>query len=233
MRAFLREVSEVIRFNYVVSGGNTSTNIESPCRSNTFYLYVNSNPSILESVPPGVKGFHLIRDPRDALVSDYFSRRNSHSVDTQEKQTLREYLLHHPQEEGLMHMLDKCTYLQQIDGWPLGQQSNILDVRYEDMLEDAETQFVGILRHLSVTMPASVLRAVVEACSFRQRSGGRAPGQEDPNAHLRKGVAGDWKNYMPPGSRVHSEFLARYGHVLDLLGYAIECNRDDATRRTV
>lgn len=88
MRAFVRQVCQVVGYNYDVIGGDRSNAISSRWRKHTFRLYVNSTPEDVATVPADARGFHLIRDPRDVLISDYFSRKNSHRVDTPEKAEL-------------------------------------------------------------------------------------------------------------------------------------------------
>ncbi len=219
MRAFLRQVTDLVRANYVVHGGDESHNVVVNERRSTFHLHVNSRREDLLRIPADEPGFHLIRDPRDALISDYFSRRNSHRVDTDAKQELRAYLRSHDLQAGLVRMMDACTYFQQVHNWPLGSRENVLDVRFEDCLQNTEAQFGRILRHLGVGMPRWLLRRIVASCSFSALSGGRQPGEEDVNAHYRKGVAGDWRNYMPLDSSLYAVFLEKHGALLERLGY--------------
>jgi hypothetical protein len=219
MRKFMYEICQIISYNYIVFGGDSSKNIASRWRHHTCYLYVNSTTEHLESVPSHARGFHLIRDPRDVLVSDYYSRKNTHRVDTPWKRNLRDYLVAHDLEEGLLHMLDHCTYYEQIDGWNLGSRSNILDVRYEDLLVDEIGVFRKILQHLHISIPAEALQDIIESCSFKAMSGGRARGVEDQHSHYRKGMAGDWQLYMPKGGTVYKAFNNRFGRRLHSLGY--------------
>ncbi len=220
MRTFLKEVTELIGFNYVVQGGSQKDNVELSSRIHTFHLYVNSTPSDLAMMPDNARGFHLIRDPRDALISDYFSRMNSHSVDTTFKQELRQFLQSNSLEKGLVRMVDCCTYFQQVADWPVSNVPGVLDMRYEDLVQDQEGQFMRILKHLGISLPGRMLREVVDKSTFRSMSGGRERGQEDRCSHFRKGVAGDWTTYMPPGGLAYEVFMNRYAGLLKHLGYA-------------
>lgn len=219
VRQFIRRVCQVIGYNYVVYGGNQSHNIISRFRRHTFHLYVNSTPEIMNLMPKNARGFHVIRDPRDVLISDYYSRRDTHSVDTLYKREMREYLKQHDLEQGLLYMLDHCTFYQQIQGWKLGARSNILDIKYEDLILNEREIFGQILNHLGISIPEQKLDAIVDECSFKSVSGGREPGQENTQSHLRKGVSGDWKNYMEEGVLVYEAFYKRYGYLVDDLGY--------------
>jgi hypothetical protein len=75
-----------------------------------------------------------------------------------------------------------------------------------------------------VTIPVGVRRLPVERLlglvwenDFRTKADGRTAGQEDPHAHYRKGVPGDWRNHFTPEHVAY--FKAHYGEVLRTLGY--------------
>jgi lipopolysaccharide transport system ATP-binding protein len=57
----------------------------------------------------------------------------------------------------------------------------------------------------------------VLANRFERRAAGRERGSEDARAHLRKGVAGDWREHFT--DRVKDAFKARYGGLLVATGY--------------
>lgn len=219
MRRFLRDICQIIRYNYIVLGGDRSRDISSRWRSYTFYLHVNSTVETMKAVPDQARGFHVIRDPRDVLISDYFSRRYSHGIHSPKQMELRRYLESHNLEEGLLHMIDRCAYFNQIEGWPLGKRPNILDVKYEDILADEKDMFVRIIGHLGIRIPDRTLEDIVEKSSFKVLSGGRERGEENPYHHYRKGMAGDWKNYMKEHGHVYHAFYQRYGHLTRQLGY--------------
>lgn len=61
------------------------------------------------------------------------------------------------------------------------------------------------------------LSEILENNSFSKKSGGRAPGEEDPKNHYRKGLAGDWKNHF---NEEHIDyFVEHYNSILFQLGY--------------
>jgi hypothetical protein len=191
----------------------------------TLYVYPNSLPRDLESIPDEALGFHLFRDPRDVLISDYYSRKWSHKITAPDKQEIRDYLKNHDEETGLIYMLDHCTYFPQIDGWKLGTKANVLEVRYEDLLASegsaglsADT-FNEVLEHLGIKIPDAHLEQILRDSSFKTLSGGRELGQEDVKSHFRKGVAGDWKAYFARYTTLESAFYERYGHLVTAMGY--------------
>ena len=70
------------------------------------------------------------------------------------------------------------------------------ELRYESLVADPEATLGAIFRFLEVSDAPDVVQRCVEAVNFLTLSGGRAPGQEDRSSFFRKGIVGDWRNYM-------------------------------------
>jgi hypothetical protein len=109
----------------------------------SFVAYRNADPLSLETLEPFI-GFHIIRDPRDIVVSSYFSHLNSHPTDNwpelaEHKRQLRALDL----SEGLLCDMDFCRDLPTrghrvepyrcMSDWDYSR-SNILEIRYEDLI---------------------------------------------------------------------------------------------------
>ena len=62
-----------------------------------------------------------------------------------------------------------------------------------------------------------LLVAVVRRNAFHRKSGGRVPGETDPDHHYRSGVIGDWRNHFFPD--LTRKFKTLYGDLLIKLGY--------------
>ena len=93
----------------------------------------------------------------------------------------------------------------------------LLIVKYEDMLEDQGRELTRILRHLGVTASPAAMERCINESSFESMSGGRQRGEEDKTAHIRKGVAGDWRNHFTVAdARLFDEIT---GDLLVRLGY--------------
>ncbi|MGH6933448.1 MAG: sulfotransferase domain-containing protein, partial [Dongiaceae bacterium] len=56
-----------------------------------------------------------------------------------------------------------------------------------------------------------------EAASFERLSGGRKPGEEKPQAFMRKGAVGDWRNHFD--DRARDIFERSAGPLLRRMGY--------------
>ena len=50
------------------------------------------------------------------------------------------------------------------------------------------------------SLTAGELLALCQRYGFRALAGGRAPGEEDPKSHYRRGVPGDWRRHFGAAS---------------------------------
>ena len=108
----------------------------------------------------------------------------------------------------------KFTWSDFFDFW---QSQECYNVTYEAM----RTQPVETLKKLAQQVRGGVVDSaaverVVDQHSFKKKSG-RATGQEDKSAFLRKGVVGDWKNYF--GEQALETLNTKIGDRLAKLGY--------------
>jgi len=97
------------------------------------------------------RGFHVIRDPRDILVSGYFSHRNSHPTEgLPHYAEHREALLSVPKEEGLqLEMGFSAQCLHDIAAWDY-EQEHILEVKMETLTARPYEGFLAIFDFLSL-----------------------------------------------------------------------------------
>jgi hypothetical protein len=170
------------------------------------------------AVPEDSRRFVVIRDLRDTVVSGYFSLKVSHGTFAADSVSeLRGDLQRKSLESGL---------IQAIDQW-LGVNARIQQswieagepvIRYEDLLEnDVEILERVLIDECQYPIPRPRLRRIVETRRFERMSKGRPRGEEDVSAHLRKGVAGDWRNYFT--EPVKDAFKERWGGLLVSAGY--------------
>ena len=180
--------------------------------------YVNANYHYVRDLE--VRGVHVVRDPRDLLVSAYFSHRNSHPTDGwSELEELRQHLRRVPEETGLLLEMEFCSgVLNDLDSWP-DQPPGILRLRFEEMIESEHIAFRTIASHLGLLdrIGEDTLAETVDRWSFESLTGGRKRGHEDTGHHFRKGVAGDWRNHFTPAitwafKQRHNDLLLRYGY---------------------
>lgn len=162
----------------------------------------------------------VIRDLRDILVSMYFSLMISHPEVTNLITYQRKALNAMEKEDGLLYLMDAKLSLEsqiQRSWWADQKDGAILWIRYEDLLADEKSCFMKIIEHCQIDVPVQQLNDIVSNNSFDNVTG-RKRGQERIDAHLRKGVSGDWANHFT--DRVKSGFKQRYGDLLVMTGYA-------------
>jgi hypothetical protein len=193
------------------------TGHEPICR-NTVYAaaYITKEEYEALNAPSDSKYFIVLRDPRDILISGYFSLKFSHSLlpgIAEQRQQLESRNL----EDGLSLIMETLVQpcVEIAVSWA---KSGAQWIRYEDLLSrDVELLTKALLVDCGLPIKKQVLQEAVLASRFENFSGGRKPGQEDVNSHFRKGIAGDWKQHFTP--RVKAEFKERFGEALRLCGY--------------
>lgn len=159
--------------------------------------------------------FVIIRDLRDALVSAYFSYKNSHPILAEKHRRRRQMLRRMDQEQGMLYMMDEVLtgYAAIQTSW---MNSQALLIRYEEILADEYTLFERMIAYCQIDIEPRRLHTIITNNSFRMISG-RNRGQEDVMSHQRKGIAGDWRNHFTP--RIRDRFKQQYGDVLIKTGY--------------
>jgi hypothetical protein len=170
------------------------------------------------------RGIFVMRDPRDLVVSNYFSKKFSHPV--QQNPGLlhvRQKLNEVSTEEGFKFIIDNLKRNGTFDSlrsWANAPEDdeNLLVLRFEDLTGDNSIKYIKkMFEHLKILMPDKTLKEILNTHSFEKLSGGRKQGQELPTAHYRKGVHGDWKRYFD--KEVKENFTAVTEDLTDILGY--------------
>jgi hypothetical protein len=115
-----------------------------------FVSCITADREQLEALGPR-RGFHVIRDPRDIIVSGYFSHRNSHPTDgLPELARHRERLRAVSKEEGLLLEMDFARgTLLDLAQWDYGRPE-ILELRLEDLASRPYESFVRVFQHLEL-----------------------------------------------------------------------------------
>lgn len=115
-----------------------------------FVSYVNADLPFTRSLPE-FRGFHVVRDPRDLIVSAYFSHKHSHPTgDWPELIAHRDTLNKVSQDEGLLLEMEfNREYLEEMAAWDYGQE-NVLELRQEQISPDPYNAFLRIFAFLGV-----------------------------------------------------------------------------------
>jgi hypothetical protein len=172
------------------------------------------------------RAIYVMRDPRDLIVSNYFSLRYSH-VPIGAILSTREHLEKLDETAGLHQMIEWYVSLGGFKGmvsWVQAAVSDadILVVQFETLTgKSGRQEWARILDFFDIRMPGEVLDALLQDHSFEAKAG-RKPGQEDKASHYRKGVAGDWKNHF--SEEVIQRFKDTTGDLIVRLNYEHDMN---------
>lgn len=162
----------------------------------------------------------MVRDPRDILVSSYFSTAFSHPPpgELSDKRAafeqkrawaksiqIDEYVL--AEAPRLLKNLQRYNQLL------LSRYPHTLVLRYEEMIGDFEGWLSKLIHYTGCTVTASLRQKLLEN-HHRQR-----PVGENIDRHLRKGVAGDYREKLQPETIAELDKLL--GNLLPVFGYAV------------
>src|ERR1044071_7538984 len=174
-----------------------------------FWCYTNADYYFVRGIALG--GFHVVRDPRDVIVSGYFSHLNSHPEDGWPRlRPYRKLLRSISKEEGLLREMEFIApVLYDMLGWDR-PAAGVREIRFEELVADPKDRFCRIFRDLGL-LPDRVSEAAlcqaVDRYTFQRLAGGRKAGEEDAAHHFRKGVPGDWRNHFTPAHTAYFKKL--------------------------
>lgn len=212
-----------------------------------FLAYTNANYQYVRQLDH-VRGFHVVRDPRDICVSAYFSHLNSHETQhwpelAQHRQALQKL----SKDDGLLLDMEfVAPYMQDMASWDY-DDPNYIHLRMEELTSNPYQQFSRVfaflgllddqplsasrqimyginrrLRGYQAQLPVEKLLGIIWRNDFSKKSGGRTSGQEDQSKHYRKGTAGDWRNHFKETHIAY--FKQQYNPLLLKLGYEQDSN---------
>ena len=125
-----------LRFNAVFDEGQFSRDLPRFVRTNAteFLSYGNADIAFVRGLPVH-KGFHIVRDPRDIVVSAYFSHLHSHSTSKwPELQQHRDKLKSLSMADGLAEEIAfRKRSFGHMSSWNY-EQPHILEIRFEDFI---------------------------------------------------------------------------------------------------
>jgi hypothetical protein len=154
----------------------------------------------------------LIRDPRDILVSLYFSVIKSHRITVGEagKQLLqeRETATKIDIDEYVLHNAE--CFLNRFYAYRLIEDDRLKLYRYEDVIFCKRDWIQSILEFLNLELDENIVNDIVKSYDI-------FPNQEDPASHIRKVTPGDYKQKLKSSTidRLNQQFsdiLSHYGY---------------------
>ena len=122
-------------------------------------VYSNADIRQVKMLGP-LRGFHVVRDPRDLIVSAYYSHLHSHSLETWPRLAEhRSRLQAADTSAGLLLEMDfSRRVLADIADWDYAQPG-VLELRMEDMIASPSEHVARIVEHLGLAhLPRSTYR---------------------------------------------------------------------------
>lgn len=157
-----------------------------------------------------------LRDPRDVVISNMFHARRVPKHPFYEEMQLLNY------DEGIMACIEGRPKLLSI-GVQMNVTQSWLDksfpyclVKYEDLIDAPYREMARVYQFLGFPLKPRLFKKIVWRNQFEQVTG-RKRGEENTQAHLRKGIVGDWRNYFTEAHKQRFKELA--GNILIDLGY--------------
>ena len=115
-----------------------------------FLSYTNAHYDFVKQLNT-VRGFHVVRDPRDICVSAYFSHLESHETEHwPELVEHRQKLQSMPRDEGLLLDMEFVSvHMDEMDSWDYSDP-DFLQVKMETLTADPYRQFLGIFDFMGI-----------------------------------------------------------------------------------
>lgn len=190
-------------------------------------LFIYHKRFMTISKPENYRAFFIQRDPRDIVVSSYFSLKSSHSPmgDVLEQRKILQEL---PFKEGMLHVighLKEQGLFSALRSWVVAPpQEEIRIFRYEDLVGERQfDEVTELMRHCGIAVPEAELEALLDRHSFSRKK--KDGGDSGTLSHYRKGKAGDWRNHFDDD--IYEAFAAATGDLVERCGYP---TRDQALR---
>ena len=115
-----------------------------------FLIYTNAQIQHVRQLSE-VRGFHVVRDPRDVLVSAYFSHLYSHpTVNWPELVEHRERLKTVSKSEGLLMEMEFSRFIfEAMFAWDYNQP-HVLELHWEDIIDNPAKGMIRIFKFLDL-----------------------------------------------------------------------------------
>jgi len=181
-------------------------------------LYIDHATLLALEKPKAWRAFVVTRDPRDLLVSRYFSARFSHRS-SPKLESLRSRMSGLSDEQGLVYMIEEqfdmvagnlLSYMNKKEAY-----DNYLIAKFEQLTgTNNVAHWSSMLRSLDLDVPEEKIASILKFYNFERLRPKRAAGKRTE----KYGNAGrDWRSFFTP--RVERHFNDRFGDLANRLGY--------------
>lgn len=138
----------------------------------------------------------LIRDPRDMVVSFYFSCAQSHVVP--EAGPMRDQLISQRKQAEQARIDEFCLaniadFIGEFKGYEHLLDSNLRIYRYEDVIFNKRSWLQDMLSYLQIAVAADLIHSVADENNI-------IPLNERPDQHIRQVYPGNFRKHLQPGT---------------------------------
>ena len=167
----------------------------------------------------------MYRDPRDIVVSNYYHILKNNPWIPSDPFYANYSVM--SKEEGISHALGMTLddYIAWVSGWKAvahdRQDIDCLFLKYEDLRNDPEEAFRGILEFFDVKLNNSQLNTVILASNKKSKKVFTTSLMPGNKSTKRKGIVGEWKEEL--NEKQKEIFKKKAGKFLIDLGYESGC----------
>ena len=220
---FIRVLRKIARYY----GLNFQCCLQSEQKRNTDILMEYTSHLDIKKLPDYV-GSHIIRDPRDIVVSAYFyhlwTKEEWAHIPRKSLNNLsyQEYLNFLNQEEGLLAEMRGISkeVIEEMSRWNYNNP-DFFEFKYEDIIRNEEKVFYKIFKHYSFNEKAiKNCINIAEQFNFKNQSKRKLETIKRTikhNLHLRSGRIGEWQELFTEDHK--QQFKELFGDILIKLGY--------------
>jgi hypothetical protein len=164
-------------------------------------LYINYDSFAGMPKPEKHRAFFVARDPRDVVISHYFSSKFSHNENPgvlEERARVADL----PEKEGIivhLRYMGERGIFDALRSWVQNSSSDprIRLFRFEDLTGPDQLHWVTeLMEHCDIRIPRDKLESILARLSFEKLSGGRKQGEENTHHKYRSGKHGSWVKYF-------------------------------------
>jgi hypothetical protein len=166
IRSIIKQVCKIVGLNHVavsnVGAFNQDLAVFVDQNNIDFISYTNAKFEYVQPLEP-FKGFHVIRDPRDIVVSAYFSHLRTHPIKGwSELVEFRDRLQSVSKDEGLiLEMGFRRKSFEDMYDWNYSSKY-IKELKMEDLIQNPQKGFINIFKYLELLRNSSFLELAVQ-----------------------------------------------------------------------
>ena len=127
----------------------------------------------------------LLRDPRDVLVSHFYSTMVSHPINSIKMIEKREYFKNKSIDN---YVVDRSNWLLQIYQGYMNNLKNYHYIQYENLIQDSQKIIRELLKYLEISLDENIINFLSKELE--------SPKVEDVKKHKRSGKAGQYGSHL-------------------------------------